>query len=70
MAVLLALAVGCLAAVIPALRAPAVLMALTYGTPAILVFVLLARIWRKGPDAANGPRNGAVDAETSAEDCP
>jgi hypothetical protein len=69
-AVLLVLTAGSLAAVIPALREPAVLMALTYGTPAILVFVLLGRIWRKGPDAADGPRNRAVGAETATEDCP
>ncbi|MFE4837639.1 signal peptidase I [Arthrobacter sp. NPDC056691] len=51
---------------IQALREPAVLMALTYGAPAVVVFVMLARIWRKGPDAADGSRNGADGAKTPA----
>jgi signal peptidase I len=48
------------------LREPAVLMALTYGAPGVLVVVMLARIWRKGPDAADGSRNGADGAKTPA----
>ncbi|MFP3462388.1 signal peptidase I [Arthrobacter globiformis] len=47
---------------IRALREPAVLMALTYVAPGILVLMLLARIWRKGPDSARGPRDGADGA--------
>jgi hypothetical protein len=30
------------------------------------VVVMLARIWRKGPDAADGSRNGADGAKTPA----
>lgn len=33
-----------------------------------VVFVMLARIWRKGPDAADGSRNGADGAKTPASD--
>ncbi|MFE4543374.1 hypothetical protein [Arthrobacter sp. NPDC056727] len=66
-AALLVLAAVCLAAAIPALREPAVLMALTYGAPGILVFALLARIWRKGPDAADGPRDGADGEKPPAD---
>jgi signal peptidase I len=55
-----------LGAAIRTLREPAVLMALTYGAPGVLVFVMLARIWRKGPDVADGSRNGADGAKTPA----
>jgi signal peptidase I len=51
---------------VQALREPAVLMALTYGVPGMLVFVMLARIWRKGPDAADESGNGADGAKTPA----
>jgi hypothetical protein len=32
----------------------------------LLVFVMLAKIWWKGPDAADGPRNGADGAQRPA----
>jgi signal peptidase len=51
---------------IRALREPAVLMAFTYGAPAILVIMLLTRIWRKGPDAAEGAKDGDNVAPTQA----
>ncbi|MET3935940.1 hypothetical protein [Arthrobacter sp. OAP107] len=51
---------------IQALREPAVLMALTYGVPGVLVLRMLARIWRKGPEAADGSGNGAGGAKTPA----
>lgn len=66
-AAFLVLATGCLATAIPVLREPAVLMALTYGAPGVLVFVLLARIWRKGPDAADTPKDGSAAAESPAD---
>lgn len=53
-----------LGTVIRTLRQPAVLMALTYAVPGVLVLILLVRIWRKGPDALNGYRDGADGAET------
>jgi signal peptidase len=51
---------------IQALREPAVLMALTYGVPGVLVLGMLARILRKGPDAADGSGNGVDGAKTPA----
>ncbi|MFP3460537.1 signal peptidase I [Arthrobacter globiformis] len=51
---------------VQALREPAVLMALTYGVPGMLVFMMLARIWRKGPDAADESKSGADGAKTPA----
>jgi signal peptidase len=51
---------------IRALREPAVLMALTYGAPAILVTILLAKIWRKAPSAAEGAEDGDNFAPTQA----
>jgi len=64
-AAFLVIAAGCLLTAIPALRDPAVLMALTYGAPGVLVFMLLARIWRKGPDAADGAQDGASGASAT-----
>ena len=51
---------------IQALREPGVLMALTYGVTGVLILGMLARICRKGPDAADGSGNGADGAKTPA----
>lgn len=51
-----------LGTVIRSLREPAALIVLTYVAPGILVLMLLARIWRKGPVAVNGSRDGADGA--------
>ncbi|MFC9352810.1 signal peptidase I [Arthrobacter sp. NPDC057013] len=61
-----AVTVPYLGTAIQALREPAALMALTYGVPGVLVFGMLGRIWWKGPDAADGSRNGADGAKTPA----
>ena len=55
-----------LGTIIRSLREPAVLMVLTYVAPGILVLMLLARIWRKGPDAVKGPRDEADGAPAHA----
>ncbi|MFC9350416.1 signal peptidase I [Arthrobacter sp. NPDC057013] len=55
-----------LGTVIRSLREPAVLMVLTYAAPGILVLMLLARIWRKGPDTVKGSRDGADGAPAQA----
>lgn len=41
-----------------AVRQPAVLGALTYGAPAILVLGVLRSIWRREPDTASGGKSG------------
>ena len=60
-------AAGVTGTAVPA-KGQLLLMALTYGVPGMLVFVTLARIWRKGPDAVDGSGNGADGAQTPASD--
>jgi signal peptidase len=55
-----------LGTIIRSLREPAVLMILTYAAPGVLVLMLLARIWRKGPDAVKGSRDEAGGAPAQA----
>ena len=55
-----------LGTIIRSLRAPAVLMVLTYVAPGVLVLMLLAKIWRKGPDAVKGSRDEADGASAQA----
>jgi hypothetical protein len=60
-------AAGVTGAAVPAMG-QLLLMAgrLLVGAAESVVVVMLARIWRKGPDAADGSRNGADGAKTPA----
>jgi len=55
-----------LGTVIRSLREPAVLMVLTYVAPGVLVLMLLAKIWRRGPDAVKGSPDEADGASAHA----